>query len=181
MTDERMNNYTRVSTILSTYSDYDSIPKHILDKAATRGTLIHNMCELYAGTGVQIPNEHQGYVDAFVSWFDAEVKEVHSLETRLFCDTFELTGQYDMHVMLKNRLDYIIDIKTCAAKHDTWPLQLSAYQYLHGESKDGYVPRRAVLHLRKTGKYDFYQYDNDEKDKDLFMSALKLHRYFKKG
>jgi hypothetical protein len=180
MNDERMNKYTRVSTILSMYSDYDSIPEAVLAKAADRGTKIHELCELYARDGILMPSEFEGYVDGFVTWFNREKVEVHELETRLFCDTFEITGQYDMYVKLADGNDYIIDIKTCAAKHSTWPLQLSAYQYLHDINKEGYVPRRAVLHLKKNGTYKFYPYDNDDKDRDLFLSALKLHRYFKK-
>ena len=180
MNDERISKYTRVSTILSTYSDYDSIPEDVLDKAAKRGINIHGLCELYARDGIRMPSEFEGYVDGFVKWFHREQVKVHELETKLFCDTFEITGQYDMYVQLANGEDYIIDIKTCAAKHSTWPLQLSGYQYLHDINKEGYVPRRAVLHLKKDGKYRFYVYENDKKDKDLFISALKLHRYFKK-
>jgi hypothetical protein len=180
MSDDRIENYTRVTNILSMYSDYDSIPEAILQRAAGRGQLIHSLCELYARDGIRMPSEFEGYVDGFVKWFEREKVEVYELETRLFCETFEITGQYDMYVKLENGDDYIIDIKTCAAKHKTWPVQLAAYQYLFDVNKEGTLPRRAVLHLKKDGKYGFYAYDNDDKDRDLFMSCLKLHRYFKK-
>jgi hypothetical protein len=181
MNDPRMSRYSRVTEILSPYSSYDMILPSVLEKAAERGKKIHALCELYARDGIQVPTEYDQYVNAFVKWFDREVHEVHGLEARLYCKTFEITGQFDMYVKLNDGGDYIIDIKTCAAKQDSWPLQLAAYQYLFGQNREGLMPRRAVLHLKKTGKYDFYEYTNDEKDQDLFMSALKLHRYFKKG
>lgn len=180
MQDHRIEDYTRVTNILSMYSDYDSIPEAVLQKAAERGQSIHSLCELYARDGIRMPSEFDGYVEGFVTWFNREKVEVYELETRLFCETFEITGQYDIYAKLANGDDYIIDIKTCAAKHKTWPVQLAAYQYLYGENREGLMPRRAVLHLKKDGKYKFYEYDNDDKDRDLFMSCLKLHRYFKK-
>jgi hypothetical protein len=137
--------YSRVTTILSMYSDYDSIPEAVLQKAAKRGQSIHSLCELYARDGIRVPSKFDTYVDGFVTWFNREKVEVHELETRLFCETFEITGQYDIYAKLADGHDYIIDIKTCAAKHKSWPVQLAAYQYLFDVNKVGTLPRRNSL------------------------------------
>jgi len=183
MSEEIRPNFSRVSEILSMYSDYDSISPLVLDKAAERGSEIHGLCQLYAEDGIRLPSPHNGYVEGFIKWFDREVEECLQLEQRLYCDTYEITGQFDMLVRLKTKQLFIVDIKTCAAKHDTWPLQLAAYAYLLGEhqKRDHKFYNRAVLHLKKDGKYGFYDYPRREADMDLFMSALKLHRFFKKG
>ena len=184
MSEEIRPNFTRISSILSPYNDYDSIPPHILAIAAARGTAIHNLCQLYAEKGIHMPSEHDGYVSAFVKWFDREVVEVYECETRLYCDTYEITGQFDIFAKLKHsQVPYncIIDIKTCVAKHATWPLQLAGYKYLAEVSGGHTNTEKAVLHLSKDGSYKFYLYEDHKKDLDLFMSCLMLHRYFKKG
>ena len=186
MEDLRMENYTRVTEILSPFSDYDQIPEAILNAAADRGTEIHKICEVYAKEGVHLPSPHDGYVQAFIKWYDREVNKLILTEQRIFDDVLEITGQFDLLVSLKPDVEvqWIVDIKTCAGVHDTWPVQLAAYQYLleRSTAKPDFLNiKRAVLHLKKDGNYKFYPYENDEKDREIFMSALRCYRYFKKG
>lgn len=183
MIEEIRPNYTRISTILEPYNDYDSIPEEILGIAAERGTRIHGLCELYAREGIYMPSEYDGFTGAFKKWFDREVETVLETECRLYCETYEITGQFDLLVRLKTKQLFVVDIKTCVAKHKSWPLQVAAYSYLYAQKtgKNHTFYERAVVHLKKDGRYGFYEYPRRETDLDLFMSALKLHRYFKKG
>lgn len=172
--------YTRVSEVLQPYNGLDGIPEDILGNAARRGTIIHELCEIYAKEGCLIPTEHEGYLGAFKNWFDQHVMQCMRTEERLYDDLREVTGKYDLLVELFNGDICLVDIKTTASKSDTWPLQLGAYQRLFEQTYD-WTPKRMVLHLNKKGTYNVYNYNDDERDQDLFFSALKLHRYFKRG
>ena len=180
MGDETFEKFTCVSNILSMYSDYKKIPEYLLKEASNKSSRILSLCELYSKDKIRTPSKYDSYIDGFVNWFKQEKVVVHSLKTKLYCKILEITGTYHMYVTLGDEKTYIVNIKTCSKKSDAWNLQLAAYQYLFDENNHGKLPKKAILHLKNDGKYKFDVYPNDEKDKDLFFSALKLHRFFKK-
>lgn len=174
--------YLRVTTPLSRYSNYESIPLHILNYAAERGTRVHKYCELYASDMLfeEIDEDCLPYVNAFKKWFDENVIEVISLETRLYCDDIKLQGQSDMIARIKDIEGItLIDIKTSLKYSKSWNLQTAAYQYLCSVNNIA-ITDRLVLQLKKDSNSESHIFpsQNYEFERDIYLSILKAHRYF---
>lgn len=182
-TDEDTKGYTRVTSILSAYSDFSHIEPSVLAYAADRGTRVHTFCELYVKNLLiePIDADCKPYFDSFVQWFDFIVAEVIQAEQRLFCDKLKISGQIDLLLKLKGGDDiYLVDIKTPQQLSKTWALQSAAYKYLVEANSDMKINYRGCLMLDKNGGAPkMIGYENHQRDNDLFMSALALHRYFK--
>lgn len=181
--------YTRVTTPLSIYSGYEKVPEVILDYAADRGTRIHKYCELYAHDMLfgQVDEDCIEYVQAFVNWYDAEVREVLFTEERLYCNDLLIQGMPDMVCKLKTRppgfKPVLIDIKTSLKYSKTWDLQTAAYKYLC--LKNGYeIGDRIVVHLHKDANFDTIEYKDTHQDTlydehlITYQACLKAYRYF---
>jgi hypothetical protein len=180
---ENFEGYTRVTEILSAYTDFSHIEPSVLANAADRGTRVHRFCELYVKNLLIEPVDEdcKPYVDSFISWFDFIVDEVIQAEQRLFCDKWKITGQIDLIVKMKNSDSiYIVDIKTPQQSSKSWALQTSAYKHLVETNSNIKVGFRGCLMLdRQGGEPKMVGYENHDRDAELFFSACKLHQYFK--
>lgn len=176
--------FTRVTEVISTFNDFGFVSKEVLEAACERGTLVHDMCELYALDMLimAVPPHVKGYVDCFKEWFDNYVTEVILTETRLNDDGLKLTGKIDYLLKMKgsNQL-VILDIKTPVSKSKTWQLQTSAYQKLLDEVKGIKVDRRVCLMLSNEGKPAKIIEYTSEKDIEIFMKAFEVHKFFKES
>lgn len=175
-----MTEYTRVTEVLSRYSGLDGIPPFILVNAADRGTRVHKYCELYALRMLfgEIDEDCKPYVEAFKKWFDENVEEVIETENRYYCDFYEITGQVDLIIRLKDQqLPCLVDIKTSSKSSKTWDLQTAAYKYLVKESLV-YASERYVLHVKKDETFELISYSEYDKKIRIFLSALEVHRFF---
>jgi hypothetical protein len=176
------NKYTRVTTILKTYTNYDTVPTCILNAAADRGKRIHECCELYAQNMLfgDIDNDCVDYVQAYIDWFDENVEEVLLTEKRMKCDTLLIQGQVDMVAKIKGLSGItLIDIKSSLLPSKTWELQTAAYQWLTQINAFD-VENRLIVQVKRNGSFELFMYPNQNyrKDLSLFKNALELHRYF---
>ena len=184
MKDEIPEGYARVTEILSPYNDFTQIDHDVLARAADRGSRVHAYCEAYA-LGLFLPEldaDCKPYVESFIDWFDAMVELVIHAEIRLNCPIMKISGQCDLIVQLKGDTHVsIIDIKTPATASKSWRLQTAAYQLLAKRSLDLDCTRRACLMLPKSGRSSaLIEFDNHQKDQDLFLNAVELFWFFKK-
>lgn len=175
-------NYKRVTSILSPFTDFSNIDPKVLANAADRGTRVHKFCELYLKNLLIEPVTYdcKPYFDSFVKWCDLVLLAVIHAEERYFCDDLKITGQVDLVVMLKGDDEpIIIDIKTPQTNQKTWQLQTAAYMYLYNGTNNIPIKRRGCLMLSKLGEIaKFKEYTNNERDTELFLSAVKLHDFF---
>ena len=182
-TTKDLNNYTRITSVLSFYSDFSNIDPVVLKNACDRGTRVHRFCELYAKNLLIEPvdDDCKPYFESFVKWFDSVVDYPIYTEQRIFCETHKITGQIDLILKLKGSDTIcIVDLKTPQLESKTWRLQTSAYQYLVESEFDFDKTSRACLMLdRKGGIPKYKQYSSDEIDKILFFNALELYKFFK--
>lgn len=174
--------YLRVTTPLSKYAGYDTVPSNILEYAADRGTRVHMYCTLYAQNILfgNIDDDCFEYVQAFVEWFDVNVDKVIFTEKRLFSDELMIQGQPDLVAILKNKLEPdLIDIKTSLNFSKTWQLQTSAYSHLC-RCNDISTENRIVVQLKKDGTFKIHEFSSDtnESDLTLYCAILKAHRFF---
>ncbi len=168
--------YDRVTNILFPLSGLKNIPAEILERAANRGTRVHNIVEaLCADIGVlDVDEDIQGYIESFEKW---EPKKFLEKPDRFFDDDHLITGEADGLYAEGDDL-ILFDIKTPVKPSNTWLLQLSAYAYLARLS--GYpITVIEVVRLNKDGKApEVIRY---KEDFDLFLSCLKVYRYFYDG
>lgn len=174
--------YTRVTTPLNRYSGLENIPINILSYAADRGTRVHQYCEMYANQMLfgEIDPDCFEYVQAFVTWFDENVLDVISTETRYFHEDLKIQGQIDMIAKVKGMDGLtVIDIKTSSKYCKTWPLQTAAYQSLCWanklETKD-----KLIIQLCKDGSSKSFPFllQDHCKDMSLYVGILEAYRYF---
>lgn len=174
--------YNSVTEILSPFSKLHLIDSEILKNACDRGTKVHNYCHMYAENLLLVDPEpeYRGYVNSYKKWYDTYVVKPIYMETRLNCEENKLSGEFDLLAILDNdKQPSIIDIKTPAAISKSWSLQTAAYQMLVESELKETVFRRIVVILPKNGgPAQMFEHYNYEKDKELFLKALELYRYF---
>ena len=170
-----IDDYTRVTQVLYPFSGLDKVDPKILEKAANRGTRVHDICESIARNLGEWGNDEEtkGYVDSFKIWWSQGVK-VLAIEERFFCNDLMITGKVDMIIEVNGEA-IILDLKTSAKPSKTWALQGSAYAYM--ARKNGYdIKGIQFLHLHKFGAEPrTYDYDDSF---DLFSKCLHVYRYF---
>lgn len=176
---KELDGYTRVTEVLETYANIDSIPDDILQRAADRGTYVHKICEAHLMCmGVpEIDSEYAGYVDSFLNWRAKQGEDAEFIFLdRFFDEKLKITGECDC-VMIKDGKSSLIDFKTSYKESKTWALQGAAYAYL---MKNAGMTADEILfiHLIKDGS-DAVVFNYEYKsNKELFFKALDLHRYF---
>ena len=68
----------RVTEVLSDYVDLSMVPPDVLQAAAERGTLVHDICAgiLHGFFPPEIPEEAKGYVDSFLIFKEKYIPDV---------------------------------------------------------------------------------------------------------
>lgn len=176
-------NHPRVTEIISPWSGLDGIKEDVLQKAAERGTKVHEVCaRIAAGEFVMsIDDDIRGYVDSFRQWFDSQVSDVLMSEERLNDEALGYTGQIDLVVMLKEGIVTLVDLKTPVTSYPTWKMQIAAYRNLL--QKEGILPERTgSLQLHPEGKTPRMKwYEDSATDFNAFLSALNVYNYIRGG
>lgn len=129
--------YTRISTIASAFAGYGTVPKHVLDRAAARGSCVHGLIFDHMND-ISIPSERwdfmgtplQGYFDSFLQFYDQyKDAEVLLQEERINDAKTMLTGEPDLLIKHEDK-HILIDWKCSHAVGKHWQLQASGYDYL---------------------------------------------------
>lgn len=178
MQDQIKIGYDRVTDVLSPFSGMDKIPEDILNRAAERGTLVHELCDqrIEGFDDLFIPDHVQGYIDSFSQWHTDDRVYVKN-PGRLYCDTYMITGESDCIYADDNDGLVLVDFKTSANEGKTWHLQGSAYKHLL--RKEGYtISRIEFVKLDKDGKkpISYFYEDSIEEFEVLWRVYCK---YFK--
>lgn len=177
--------YPRVTEVLNYFTNYDKVPKQILEGAAARGSSVHALCEGIA-KGNWIPDgmigeNLIGYVNSFKRWAASQVKEFTIIEKRYADEVIKYTGQIDFVILSHKDELFLVDIKTSASPQKTYPIQMAAYRNLlrnQGIEVKGVM----LVYLSKTGEFPEIDYIEDTQEQfHVFMSALDCWHYFNKG
>ena len=164
-----------VSAIMGPLSaaKYRGISESTLDRAADRGTAVHNAIENYIKFEIDdVPPEHRGYFDAYLDWWNETKPEVVGSEVRVYHKIMRYGGTVDMLVYIGGKLT-LVDIKTTAALSDmTCGVQLEAYSQCL-KSLGITIERKVILHLKKDGKYAVREYPANDATRWKVFGALK--------
>lgn len=171
-----------VSQIMAPLShiEYKDIDKSILDKAAKRGTGIHNCIENYIKYGVRdFDPEYQGYANGFMEWWNQNNPEVIGSEYRVYHSVLMYAGTIDLLAYINGEL-CLIDYKTTYRLIDkNCRVQLEGYSQAlktHGVE----AQRKHILHLQKDGKWQFPEYPaKDHEALRTFMALKTVYDYVK--
>ncbi len=171
--------YPSVTEVINPWMDWSKIPPGILQYAADRGTIIHDLCHRHTmGEFVVTEPEFQPYFDSFKRWFELMVDEVILAEARLCDPIWNYSGQIDLLATLKDGRLSLIDIKTPVLSQRSWKVQLAGYNNLcavNGHKLDC----SGSLQLSPQGKMAKMTWCTDGAgDFNQFLTDLKSYRFY---
>lgn len=163
--------------VISKLTEHKLTVNHVRDKAAVRGTSVHNALESWAVTGTiadpdDFPEEEQGYVrglNAFLAdckgyLIPQESELMVGSKEQGFAGRFDLKALFEMDGFTLQPTPRkkrsipggvgIFDLKTSKGIYDSHMLQLSAYRLALEESGYGRSDFEAVIQVTADGKYD---------------------------
>ena len=160
------------------------------DKAANRGTEVHNLAEkLTLGEEVHPPEEIAGHIDAYVDWWNAWQPTDVRPEVVVASRKHWYVGTLDLLAVINGQL-WLVDIKT--NRSGPFPevaLQLAAYgnaEVMVLEGDDGQlhehpmpaIERYGVLWLRGDG-HDFHEVYVNRHTFRVFLYAQQIGKFQK--
>ena len=173
-----------VSTVMEPLSSsvYGSIDPDILNMAANRGTIVHEAVENYVQYGIEdIDPRYGAYLDAFIAFWKDYKPTLVATEYRMYHKYLKYAGTADLLAIIDDEL-WLIDNKTSSEiKKMLTRVQLEAYKKALA-THNIRVKRKAILHLKKTGRYSFVEHPADDQVAwDVFTASKTVHDYIKTG
>ena len=172
--------YSGVTTVVGEVlgTDLSNIPKHILDQASERGTLVHEYIESYFnGEPTQLPIELWGYRDSFHEWLEQfdKVEPLH-LEYKFYDDEYEIKGSVDFIGYLDGEL-YVIDWKTSSNMSGETLLSANLQSLIYRDMIEKHLGLNAKTRVVSIKK-DSYA-DIPVETSDIGYKVLDLYKYRK--
>lgn len=172
-----------VTTIMNPLSQslYGGIDETVLNAAAERGTAVHNAIENYTLFGIDdIAPEYSGYLAAYKAWCNDFNPQPISTERKVYHKVLRYAGTSDLIAMIEGKR-ILVDYKTSATVNKMLTgIQTEAYAKAY-ESHDYPIDGKAILHLKKNGKYTWVYYDkNDSASWDVFGALLTVFNHIEK-
>lgn len=155
-------------------SAYDSIPDHILKRAAEVGNKVHDAVEKYHAEGSALLTDDDranSYLQGYSQFLMSDMFEWRSSEHRMFCDCHRYAGTVDL-VGLVNAKPSILDVKTTSKLDEDYVgLQTVGYKHLWNANREFQVTDRWAVWL-KQGDYELVHLD-DPLDWPTFEQAVE--------
>ncbi len=168
-----------VTTLMEPLSSkvYGPIDPNILSAAAAKGTAVHNAIENYLEFGIEdIPQEHAGYFDAFKQWEEKYKPEVVATEAKVYHKQLRYAGTCDLICNINGVLT-LIDYKTSyQVNMMLYMVQLEGYARAW-ESHGVPIADRAILHLKKDGKYTVEHSPKNAECYSVISALMTLRSY----
>lgn len=153
------------------------IPWEARDKAASRGSTVHSLIELYKtsqGLVDSVPEQYRGYYQAFKSWVEKNKPTWVFQEKTLYHPTLPIAGTCDGVVEINGKR-FIVDFKT-NKEGQVYPeteLQMSAYMEMALKSQisvDGILG----VGLSEKGSFKEFQFMDEW---ETFMHCYRIYRW----
>ena len=174
-----------VTSTLKPLTDYDTIPKKILDAAAERGKRVHLATELHDygtldyGT---ISDEIWPYLNAYMKFLADKRPTIVGIEQQVYHPTLMYAGTYDREIIIDGKLG-ILDVKSTWQMQPATGPQTSAYLEAvnaRRPSKKEHCKHRWGLQLKRDGGYELHKY-GDPVDWSTFVSCLNVRRWLERN
>lgn len=165
-----------VSTVMGPLSqhEYGRIDPYTLNKAAARGTAVHNAIENWIKYGLNDTDpDYQGYMDGFLEWWELRKPVVVGSEVRVYHKLFGYAGTIDLVAYIDGSLN-LIDYKTTSKLIErNCRVQLEAYSQAL-ESQGVKTVEKRILHLGNNGKWKEPEYPAKDAEAWRVFSSLKV-------
>ena len=162
-------------------AEYNGVDEAVLMRAAERGTAVHEAIEYKIKYDFDdFPAEYEEYYKAFLKFAQDYSPKWISSEMRTYHRQLMYAGTVDLICEIGGE-KVLVDFKTSSKiNHMLTGVQLEAYaQALSSYGVD--VDYKAILHLKKDGKYSFERYEkNDSESWNCFGALLTVEQYIKK-
>ena len=170
-----------VTQVLQRCHSFGFVDAATLEAAQDRGTYVHALCEFDDLGELDEDKERNGeFFGYLLGWrkFMRDYRPNWSLiEKPLFSKQMDIAGTPDRMGTLTaiGEDPWVIDIKSSAAKHRVWGMQLAAYRRMGGENVGPrwHLARRASVRLARDGTYQFDEFTN-KKDLSAFLGLTAL-------
>lgn len=168
-----------VTTVMKPLSDdfYRAVDPDVLERAAKRGTAIHNAVENFAKFGIEdIPPDYAGYFQAFLKWWELQQPEVLATECRVYHKILRYAGTADLLCVIGGRVT-LVDYKSSAQVNSKLcAVQLEGYDRAF-ESHGVKIEDRLILHLSRDGKYAAVPFQRSTKCWSVFSALMTVRNY----
>ena len=167
-----------VTTLMKPLSDdfYRTVNQSVLDRAAKRGTAIHNAIENFTEFGAEdIDPQYAGYFSAFLQWWNLRKPVPLAMEQRVYHKILRYAGTADLICDIGGRLT-LVDYKSSAQVNTKLcAVQLEGYDRAF-ESHGVKVDDRLILHLSKDG-YQEVPFQRSSKCWSVMSSLMTIKNY----
>lgn len=164
-----------VTQVLRPLSNFDAIPKHVLEAKADLGRRVHYACQLDDENDLD-EDSVEFDVDPYLQGWRKFLRESGAVvllnEQQVFDPVWRFAGTLD-NVLCLDGFKWVVDKKTCFTVPMAAGPQTAAYLRALG---DDTVTHRAAVRLRPDGTYRFDPLSGAD-DWSVFMSCLTLHRF----
>ena len=172
-----------VTTLMQPLSSayYGDVDEKTLNRAAERGTAIHNAIENYVKYGIEdISREYEGYFRAFKLWLEENSPVILGTECRIYHKVYRYAGTCDMPCIIKG-LKILVDFKSSSTIIPVLTgVQLEGYDRAY-ESHGFSFDKKAIVHLKPDGKYKMELYDkNDNESWETFRACITINNHLVK-
>lgn len=167
-----------VTTLMKPLSDdfYRTVDPNVLDRAAKRGTAIHNAVENFTEFGIRdIAPQYAGYFESFLQWWELRKPEPLAMEHKVYHKILRYAGTADLICVIGGRLT-LVDYKSSAQVNSKLcAVQLEGYDRAF-ESQGVKVEDRLILHLSKSG-YQEVPFQRNSKCWSVLSSLMTIRNY----
>jgi hypothetical protein len=146
--------------LIQLLKDHKLTTNHTRDKAADRGTAIHDAAERYAMTGaipnpMDFPEEQRGYLRAFAMFLVDHNPTFLDTEVTVASAEHGYAGTFDMRCKINGKGVGLGDYKTGKRLYESVFFQLEAYEVASVEMGNPPTDFRFAVHLGEDGTYGY--------------------------
>lgn len=167
-----------VTTLMKPLSDdfYRTVDPEVLNRAAKRGTAIHNAVENFTEFGIRdISPQYAGYFESFLQWWELRKPEPLAMEHKVYHKILRYAGTADLLCIIDGRLT-LVDYKSSAQVNTKLcAVQLEGYDRAF-ESHGVKVDDRMILHLSKS-TYQEVPFQRSSKCWSVLSSLMTIRNY----
>ena len=171
-----------VTQIMRPLSDanYNGIPEDVLQKAADRGTAVHQAIDIFLNYGCEdIDPAYRGYLDAFLKWKDSVAPDVCATEQPIYHPTMLYCGTADCVCKIGGKM-VLIDYKTTSVIHEKLvSVQLQAYESAL-KANGVTIDEKRILQLKDSGYKEYVYPADDARSWRVFTSLKTVWDYINK-
>ena len=163
---------SRIMEPLSSF-EYQGVDDKTLERAANRGTSVHNSIKDWLLFGIDTTNpEYRGYMDGFLDWWEFVKPVLIASEMRVYHKLFRYGGTVDLLANIDGDIT-LIDYKTTSRLIDkNCRVQTEGYSQALG-SHGIVVKSKHILHLQSNGKWKFPEFPAKDAEAWRVFSGLK--------